>query len=53
MTGLVRLICEEPLLPPEGHGDRPLVVDVDPAEVAATVQRLQAEGWRLITEWPL
>lgn len=51
--GLIRLICEEPLFPPEGGEGQPLVVDVEPERVAAEVARLQAEGWRLITEWPL
>lgn len=51
--GLVRLICEEPLSPPQGQDGRPLVVDVLPEQVAAEVARLKAEGWQLISEWPL
>jgi hypothetical protein len=51
--GLIRLICEEPTAPPPGQDGRPLVVDVAPAEVAAEVARLQAEGWRVVSEWPL
>lgn len=51
--GLIRLICEEPTAPPPGQDGRPLVFDVPPERVAAEVSRLQAEGWQLITEWPL
>ena len=51
--GLIRLICEEPLAPPPGSDGRPLVVDVRPEAVAAEVARLQAEGWQVVSEWPL
>jgi len=51
--GIVRLICEKPLEPPPGQAGRPLVVDVEPEQVAAEVARLKAEGWQLITEWSL
>lgn len=51
--GLVRLICEEPLNPPPGQEGHTVVIDVSPDEVVATVQRLKAEGWQLISEWPL
>ncbi|MBU6251207.1 MAG: hypothetical protein KGO47_08590 [Cyanobacteria bacterium REEB417] len=51
--GLVRLICEEPTVPPPGQDGRPLVLDVRPEDVAAEVARLQDEGWQTISEWPL
>lgn len=51
--GLIRLICEEPIDPPPGHDGRPLVVDVTPEQLSAELTRLQAEGWQLISEWPL
>ena len=53
--GLIRLICEEPAEPPpdgDGQAQR-LVVDVPAADVPAEVLRLQAQGWRVISEWPL
>jgi hypothetical protein len=55
MIGIIRLICEEPLEPPDSWDGSPLVVDVDPDpdRVAAEVERLQAAGWQLISEWPL
>jgi hypothetical protein len=51
--GPVRLICEEPLAPPSDQDGCPLVVDVLPEAVAAEVARLQAEGWRVVSKWPL
>jgi hypothetical protein len=50
---LIRLICELPLVPPEGQEGEQVVVDVAPEDVAAEVARLQAAGWHLITDWPL
>ena len=51
--GLVRLICEEPMELPEGQESAQKVIDVAQHEVAATVARLQNEGWQYISEWPL
>lgn len=51
--GLIRLICEEPTAPPAGQDGKPLVVDVEPHQVASEVARLQGEGWQIVSEWPL
>ena len=53
MTGLIRLICELPIDPPSGAVGKPVVMDVQPDQVGATVAQLQAEGWQLISEWAL
>jgi hypothetical protein len=51
--GYVRLICEEPTIPPEGQQGKPLVIDVKQEDVAEAVKQLQADGWQTISEWPL
>lgn len=51
--GLVRLICEEPLIPPPDQAGKPLVLDLPAEEVAAEVARLKAEGWHFISQWQL
>lgn len=51
--GIVRLICEEPLIPPPDLEGVPTVVDVEPKDVARMVATLQQQGWQYISEWHL
>jgi hypothetical protein len=51
--GYVRLICEEPLKPPEGQQGQPLVLDVEEEFVVETTDRLLSQGWKLISKWNL
>ncbi|MFO0000886.1 MAG: hypothetical protein ACK559_07140 [bacterium] len=51
--GWVRLICEEPQFPPAGQEGQPVVIDVQPEIVDRTLERLQANGWQVISQWTL
>ena len=51
--GWVRLICEEPQSPPAGQEGQPVVIDVQPEIVDRTLERLQANGWQVISQWNL
>lgn len=53
MTGLIRLICELPIDPPQGQEGEPVVNDIEAEDVAIEMARLHANGWQLISQWLL
>jgi hypothetical protein len=48
MHNLVRLICEEPIDPPN---DGPVVYDVSRHEVQTMLDYLHSIGWEKISSW--